>query len=222
MQFLPPDSLCPPLGATPSCIHKSQRPNEDNNPMVCHTSFHNYSQESLASVHDSSGLPSPIPSSFAICPNGALLYSVVKQRRILMKHGIRCIPSLSYYLFPPIAIVDLLVYYRKMLPQAIWLSEQQYHRLQDKFTFNHLRTGVEEESEFRRFEEPGRPVMANKVSINGENTSGTRKINVGRERGWNRKSLYETKTGKTVIVDWHAWEMRVMIISDKDQGAWEK
>jgi hypothetical protein len=33
---------------------------------------------------------------------------------------------------------------------------------------------VEEESEFRWFVEPGRPVTANGVSINGEIASGTR------------------------------------------------
>jgi hypothetical protein len=34
--------------------------------------------------------------------------------------------------------------------------------------------------------------------------------------------LYETKTGKTVVVDRRAREMVVAIVSDKDQGAWEE
>jgi hypothetical protein len=40
---------------------------------------------------------------------------------------------------------------------------------------------VEEECEFRWFDEPGRPVKANGVSINGENASRTRENVVGRE-----------------------------------------
>jgi hypothetical protein len=38
----------------------------------------------------------------------------------------------------------------------------------------HYGSGVEEEIEFRRFVEPGRPVTANGVSAKGENTSRTR------------------------------------------------
>ena len=41
---------------------------------------------------------------------------------------------------------------------------------------------VEEESESRWFIKPGRPVTANKVSVNGENMSGTHENVVGRER----------------------------------------
>jgi hypothetical protein len=47
--------------------------------------------------------------------------------------------------------------------------------------FQHwVNDAVEEDSEFRRFEEPGCPVRANEVSINGENVSERRKIVVGK------------------------------------------
>jgi hypothetical protein len=59
-------------------------------------------------------------------------------------------------------------------------------------SFDHIfkRNGVEEELEFRWFVEPGRPVMANKVSVNGENASGTRENVVGSETERNREFSY--------------------------------
>jgi hypothetical protein len=70
-----------------------------------------------------------------------------------------------------------------------------------------------------RFGEPGHPVMANGVSINGENRSETRENVVGRETKWNQEFSCKMKTKKTVVEKGCVREMNDAIESDKDQNA---